>query len=152
MEPYSSQFGGLNFSVTIDNRRLRVRGARTGDETPSLAGPRPPARPSIDDLASSKNVPAYVAVYRRSLRRWRRPFPLQLATQVDASRPGLPSVLWWRCFSRHVVLIGSSPGPYDGDSAWEIERNLGMAGGWQDHYAVRLAASTSWESRLTEKS
>lgn len=157
VEPYSSQFGGRILSVTIDKYAYAFAERGTGDEIAFRSPDRDRAgQASIDDLASlEEDFPLHVAVYRRVIAEFNggTPFPLQLATQVDAppgSGLGSSSALVVAMLLTTCALIGSSPGPYElARLAWEIERvDLGMAGGWQDHkacsgYATNTAA-TGW--------
>ncbi|CNV31224.1 lmbP protein [Mycobacterium tuberculosis] len=156
MEPYSSQFGGRILSVTIDKYAYAFAERGTGDEIAFRSPDRDRAgQASIDDLASlEEDFPLHVAVYRRVIAEFNggTPFPLQLATQVDAppgSGLGSSSALVVAMLLTTCALIGSSPGPYElARLAWEIERvDLGMAGGWQDHYAAAFGGFNFMESR-----
>lgn len=156
VEPYSSQFGGRILSVTIDKYAYAFAERGTGDEIAFRSPDRDRAgQASIDDLASlEEDFPLHVAVYRRVIAEFNggTPFPLQLATQVDAppgSGLGSSSALVVAMLLTTCALIGSSPGPYElARLAWEIERvDLGMAGGWQDHYAAAFGGFNFMESR-----
>ncbi|MEQ0619851.1 D-alpha-D-heptose-7-phosphate kinase, partial [Mycobacterium tuberculosis] len=115
VEPYSSQFGGRILSVTIDNTAYAFAERGTGDEISfARRTATEPAAASIDDLASlEEDFPLHVAVYRRVIAEFNggTPFPLQLATQVDAflsgSGLGSSSALVVAMLLTTCALIGS---------------------------------------------
>lgn len=120
----------------------------------SVPPPPSPSRNGARPRTLEEDFPLHVAVYRRVIAEFNggTPFPLQLATQVDAppgSGLGSSSALVVAMLLTTCALIGSSPGPYElARLAWEIERvDLGMAGGWQDHYAAAFGGFNFMESR-----
>jgi D-glycero-alpha-D-manno-heptose-7-phosphate kinase len=156
VDPYSIEFGGRILNATIDRYAYAFaeRGPGTAVEFRSpdrdCAG-----EADIGDLGSlEEDFSLHVAVYRRVIAEFNggTPFPLQLATQVDAppgSGLGSSSALVVAMLITTCELIGVSPGPYElARLAWEIERvDLGMAGGWQDHYAAAFGGFNFMESR-----
>lgn len=161
VEPYSSQFGGRILSVTIDKYAYAFAERGTGDEIAFRSPDRDRAgQASIDDLASlEEDFPLHVAVYRRVIAEFNggTPFPLQLATQVDAP-PGRGwarrLLWWWRCFSRHV----RSSARRRAHTSWRDwpGKSNGLISAWPvvgKTTTPRLsAASTSWSPAPTEKS
>jgi len=158
VEPYSREFGGRILNATID--RYAYAFAERGRGSRDAVAFRSPDRDRageahIGDLASlEEDFPLHVAVYRRVITEFNggSPFPLDLATQVDAppgSGLGSSSALVVAMLLTTCELIGVSPGPYElARLAWEIERvDLGMAGGWQDHYAASFGGFNFMESR-----
>ena len=159
VDPYSSEFGGRILNATIDRYAYAFaeRGPQTGDTVVFRSPDRDRAGEAhIDDLVSLEDeFPLHVAVYRRVVRDFNggNPFPLALATQVDAppgSGLGSSSALVVAMLLTTCELIGVSPGPYElARLAWEVERvDLGMAGGWQDHYAASFGGFNFMESRV----
>lgn len=156
VEPYSSEFGGRVLNATIDRfaYAFAEHGAHDAVEFRSPDRDRACAAP-IDKLSSLEDdFPLHVAVYRRVAADFNAgaPFPLRLATQVDAppgSGLGSSSALVVAMLVTTCELLGVSPGPYElAQMAWEIERvDLGMAGGWQDHYAAAFGGFNFMEAR-----
>lgn len=161
VEPYSSQFGGRILSVTIDKYAYAFAERGTGDEIAFRSPDRDRAgQASIDDLASlEEDFPLHVAVYRRVIAEFNggTPFPLQLATQVDAppgSGLGSSSALVVAMLLTTCALIGSSPA-HTSWRDWPGKSN-GLISAWPvvgKTTTPRLsAASTSWSPAPTEKS
>lgn len=157
VDPYSTQYGGRILNATID--RYAYAFAERGPDSQNSVSFRSPDRDRIgeahvSELASLEvDFPLHVAVYRRVVEQFRdgKPFPLTLATQVDAppgSGLGSSSALVVAMLLTTCELIGVSTGPYElARLAWEIERvDLGMAGGWQDHYAASFGGFNFMES------
>ncbi len=156
VDPYSSQFGGRILNATID--RYAYAFAERGDghsvefQSPDRARA---AKKDISDLdLLAEDFPLHVAVYRRVVAEFNggEPIALRLATQVDAppgSGLGSSSALVVAMLLTTCELVGASPGPYEiARMAWEVERiDLGMAGGWQDHYAAAFGGFNFMESR-----
>jgi D-glycero-alpha-D-manno-heptose-7-phosphate kinase len=156
VDPYSSEFGGRVLNATIDKYAYAFaeRGAegklcfRSPDRDRAV-------ETEIGDVASLQDsFPLHVAVYRRVVEEFHGgvPFPLDLATQVDAppgSGLGSSSALVVAMLLTTSELVGASLGPYElARMAWEIERvDLGQAGGWQDHYAAAFGGFNFMESR-----
>ena len=155
VEPYSSMYGGRILSATIDRYAYAFAEKGSGD-TLSFASPdRDRAHTTdISDIASlEEDFPLHVAVYRRVIAEFNGgdPFPLQLATQVDAppgSGLGSSSALVVAMLLTTSELLGVTPEPYElARMAWEIERvDLGMAGGWQDQYAAAFGGFNFMET------
>lgn len=156
VDPYSTDFGGRILNATID-RYAYAFAERGSDDTVAFRSPdRDRAgRANTDDLAALEgDFALHVAVYRRVIAEFNggAPFPLHLATQVDAppgSGLGSSSALVVAMLQTTCELIGVTPGPYElARLAWEVERvDLGMAGGWQDHYAAAFGGFNYMESR-----
>jgi D-glycero-alpha-D-manno-heptose-7-phosphate kinase len=156
VDPYSTEFGGRIINATID--RYAYAFAQRGSSS-SVAFHSPDrdraGEAHVDDLAELEDdFPLHVAVYRRVIADFNGgvPFPLQLATQVDAppgSGLGSSSALVVAMLLTTCELLGVTPDPYElARTAWEIERvDLGMAGGWQDHYAAAFGGFNFMESR-----
>lgn len=156
VEPYSTEFGGRILNATIDKYAYAFAERGTEDGVAFRSPDRDRAgRAEINDLASlEEDFPLHVAVYRRVIAEFNggSPFPLKLATQVDAppgSGLGSSSALVVAMLMTTCELIGVSPGPYElARLAWEVERvDLGMAGGWQDHYAAAFGGFNFMETR-----
>ena len=156
VDPYSSEYGGRILSATIDRYAYAFAERGAGDAIAFRSPDRDRGGEAhIDDLASlEEDFPLHVAVYRRVIAEFNggAPFPLQLATQVDAppgSGLGSSSALVVAMLLTTCELIGVSPGQYElARMAWEVERvDLGMAGGWQDHYAAAFGGFNFMESR-----
>jgi len=156
VDPYSAEFGGRILNATID--RYAYAFAERGDD--GFVSFRSPDRARAGEAHISSlgvlqdDFPLHVAVYRRVSREFNGglPFPLRLATQVDAppgSGLGSSSALVVAMLLTTCELLGVSPGPYElARLAWEVERvDLGMAGGWQDHYAAAFGGFNFMESR-----
>lgn len=155
VDPYSSQFGGRILNATIDRYAYAFaeHGHQNSVEFQSPDRDRVGSA-DLDDLSSlAEDFPLHVAVYQRVVAEFNggRRFPLRLATQVDAppgSGLGSSSALVVAMFITTCELLGVSPDPYElARMAWEIERiDLGMAGGWQDHYAAAFGGFNFMES------
>ena len=158
VDPYSTEFGGRVLNATIDKYAYAFAERGTGEAVAFRSPDRDRAgEANIDDLTSLEvGFPLHVAVYRRVIAEFNggTPFPLKLATQVDAppgSGLGSSSALVVAMLITTCELIGVTPGPYElARMAWEVERvDLGMAGGWQDHYAAAFGGFNFMESRPT---
>jgi D-glycero-alpha-D-manno-heptose-7-phosphate kinase len=156
VDPYSTEFGGRILNATIDKYAYAFAERGVGSTVSFRSPDRDRAgRASIDDLVSlEEDFPLHVAVYRRVITEFSggSPFPLHLATQVDAppgSGLGSSSALVVAMLLTTCELIGVNPGPYElARLAWEVERvDLGMAGGWQDHYAAAFGGFNFMEAR-----
>ena len=156
VDPYSSEFGGRVLNATIDRYAYAFAERGSGDMIAFGSPDRDRASEShISNLSSLEaDFPLHVAVYRRVIAEFNggSPFPLKLTTQVDAppgSGLGSSSALVVAMLLTTCELLGVSPGPYElARMAWEIERvDLGMAGGWQDHYAAAFGGFNFIESR-----
>lgn len=156
VEPYSSEFGGRILNATIDRYAYAFAERGTGVSVAFHSPDRDRVgQAHVDDLGSLEDdFPLHVAVYRRAIAEFNggAPMPLELATQVDAppgSGLGSSSALVVAMLLTTCELLGVSPGPYElAQLAWEIERvDLGMAGGWQDHYAAAFGGFNFMESR-----
>lgn len=156
VDPYSTEFGGRILNATIDKYAYAFAERGIGDTVVFQSPDRDrESQAHIDDLASlEEDFPLHVAVYRRVITEFTdgAPFPLHLATQVDAppgSGLGSSSALVVAMLLTTCEHIGVSAGPYElARMAWEIERvDLGMAGGWQDHYAAAFGGFNFMESR-----
>jgi D-glycero-alpha-D-manno-heptose-7-phosphate kinase len=159
VDPYSTEFGGRILNATIDRYAYAFAERGPGSAVAFRSPDRDRAgKADIGDLASlEEDFPLHVAVYRRVIAEFNggAPFPLELATQVDAppgSGLGSSSALVVAMLITTCELIGVSPGPYElARLAWEVERvDLGMAGGWQDHYAAAFGGFNFMESRKGE--
>lgn len=159
VDPYSAEFGGRILNVTID-RYAYAFADRGSDGDPATVSFRSPDRDrsgeaTFDEVSTlEEDFPLHVAVYRRVVAQFNggTAFPLELATQVDAppgSGLGSSSALVVAMLMTTCELLGVSPGPYQlARMAWEIERvDLGMDGGWQDHYAAAFGGFNFMESR-----
>ncbi len=156
VEPYSSEYGGRILNATID-RYAYAFAERRSEGTVAFRSPdrARAGEAHIDDLSSlEEDFPLHVAVYRRVVREFNggKPFAFELATQVDAppgSGLGSSSALVVAMLITTCDLIGVSPGPYElARTAWEVERvDLGMAGGWQDHYGAAFGGFNYMETR-----
>lgn len=156
VEPYSTEFGGRILNATIDKYAYAFGEQGVGDAVGFRSPDRDRAGEAhVGDLAVLEDdFPLHVAVYRRVVAEFNggAPFALQLATQVDAppgSGLGSSSALVVAMLLTTCELIGVSPGPYElARMAWEVERvDLGMSGGWQDHYAAAFGGFNFMESR-----
>jgi D-glycero-alpha-D-manno-heptose-7-phosphate kinase len=156
VDPYSTEFGGRVLNATIDRYAYAFAERRAGDSVAFRSPDRDRTGESgTGDIASLEDdFPLHVAVYRRVTAQFNggEPIPLDLSTQVDAppgSGLGSSSALVVAMLLTTCELIGVSPGPYElARMAWEIERvDLGMAGGWQDHYAAAFGGFNFIESR-----
>ena len=156
VDPYSSEYGGRILNATIDRYAYAFAERGVGDAVTF----RSPDMNRVGESdfgglsALEKDFPLHVAVYRRVIVEFNggHPFPLDLATKVDAppgSGLGSSSALVVAMLNTTCGLVGVSPGPYElARMAWEIERiDLGMAGGWQDHYAAAFGGFNFMESR-----
>ncbi len=156
VEPYSSEFGGRVLNATIDRYAYAFAERASGESVAFHSPDRDRVGEAhVNDLDSlSDDFPLHVAVYRRVIADFHdgTPVSLELATQVDAppgSGLGSSSALVVAMLITTCELLGVSPGPYElAKLAWEIERvDLGMAGGWQDHYAAAFGGFNFMESR-----
>ena len=156
VQPYSGEFGGRILNATIDRYAYAFAERVAGDTVAFRSPDRDRAgEADMGDLTSlEEDFPLHVAVYRRVVAGFNggTPFPLELATQVDAppgSGLGSSSALVVAMLLTTCELIGVSPGAYElARMAWEVERvDLGMAGGWQDHYAAAFGGFNFMESR-----
>jgi len=156
VDPYSSEYGGRILNATIDRYAYAFAEWGTGDAVAFRSPDRDRAgEAAFGDLSSLEDDFAlHVAVYRRVSAEFNggAPFPLQLATQVDAppgSGLGSSSALVVAMLNTTCGLLGVSPDPYElARMAWDVERvDLGMAGGWQDHYAAAFGGFNFMESR-----
>jgi D-glycero-alpha-D-manno-heptose-7-phosphate kinase len=156
VEPYTTEFGGRILNSTIDRYAYAFAERGTGSTIAFQSPDRDRAgQADIANLESlEEEFPLHVAVYRRVIAEFNggNPFPLKLATQVDAppgSGLGSSSALVVAMLLTTCELFGVSPGPYElARMAWEVERvDLGMAGGWQDHYAAAFGGFNFMESR-----
>ena len=158
VDPYSAEFGGRILNVTIDRYAYAFAGlSPDGETTVAFRSPdrdRSGEARAKDLALLEEDFPLHVAVYRRVVAEFNggNPFPLNLATQVDAppgSGLGSSSALVVAMLLTTCELLGVSPGPYQlARMAWEVERvDLGMAGGWQDHYAAAFGGFNFMESR-----
>ena len=156
VDPYSTEFGGRILNATIDRYAYafaeRGEGAAVAFQSPDR---QRAGEAHFADLSALENdFPLHVAVYKRVIKEFNggAPLPLRLATQVDAppgSGLGSSSALVVAMLLTTCELVGVSPGPYElARMAWEVERvDLGMAGGWQDHYAAAFGGFNFMESR-----
>lgn len=159
VEPYSSDFGGRVLNATIDRYAYSFAEARSGDSVVFQSPDRNRigmAHPG-DLSALEDDFPLHVAVYRRVIKDFNAgvPIPIELATQVDAppgSGLGSSSALVVAMLLTTCELVGVSPDSYElARMAWEVERvDLGMAGGWQDHFAAAFGGFNFMESRRNE--
>jgi D-glycero-alpha-D-manno-heptose-7-phosphate kinase len=156
VDPYSSEFGGRILNATIDRYAYAFAEHGTEDTVAFRSPDRDRAgRADIGDLSAlEEDFALHVAVYRRVIAEFNggTAFPLKLATQVDAppgSGLGSSSALVVAMLITTCDLIGVSPGPYElARLARDIERvDLGMAGGWQDHYAAAFGGFNFMEAR-----
>lgn len=156
VDPYSTEFGGRILNATIDRYAYAFAERGSGDAIAFLSPDRDRAgRGTMNDLAGlEEDFPLHVAVYRRVITEFHggSPIPLTLATQVDAppgSGLGSSSALVVAMLVTTCDLIGVTPSPYElARLAWEVERvDLGMAGGWQDHYAAAFGGFNYMENR-----
>ena len=156
VDPYSTEFGGRILNATIDRYAYAFAERKDGDVVAFRSPDRDRAgKATTNELASlEEDFPLHVAVYRRVVKEFNNgiPFPLELATQVDAppgSGLGSSSALVVAMLLTTCELVGVTPGPYEiARLAWEVERvDLGMAGGWQDHYATAFGGFNFMESR-----
>ncbi len=156
VEPYSTQYGGRILNATIDKYAYAfVEHGPDGAVAFSSPDRDRAGEADIDGLAAlEEDFPLHVAVYRRVVAEFNggAPLPLRLATQVDAppgSGLGSSSALVVAMLMTTCEFIGVSPGPYElARMAWEVERvDLGMAGGWQDHYAAAFGGFNFMETR-----
>ena len=156
VDPYSSEYGGRILNATIDRYAYAFAEWGSGDAVDFRSPDRDRAgEAAFGDLSSLEDDFAlHVAVYRRVIAEFNggAPFPLQLATQVDAppgSGLGSSSALVVAMLNTTCGLLGVSPDPYElARMAWDVERvDLGMAGGWQDHYAAAFGGFNFMESR-----
>jgi D-glycero-alpha-D-manno-heptose-7-phosphate kinase len=156
VDPYSTEFGGRVLNATIDKYAYAFAERGVGGKLCFRSPDRDRAvETDIGDVASlQESFPLHVAVYRRVVEEFHGgvPFPLDLATQVDAppgSGLGSSSALVVAMLITTSELVGASLGPYElARMAWEIERvDLGQAGGWQDHYAAAFGGFNFMESR-----
>ena len=156
VDPYSAEFGGRILNATIDRYAYAFAERGESDEITFLSPDRDRAGSgTFADLAGLEaDFALHAAVYRRVTADFNNgvPFPLKLATQVDAppgSGLGSSSALVVAMLITTCELIGAAPSPYElARLAWEIERvDLGMAGGWQDHYAAAFGGFNFMENR-----
>lgn len=156
VEPYSTEFGGRVLNATIDKYAYAFAERTTNGKLCFRSPDRDrTVETDIGDIASLQEAfPLHVAVYRRVVKEFNGGvcFPLDLATQVDAppgSGLGSSSALVVAMLLTTSELVGASLGPYElARMAWEIERvDLGLAGGWQDHYAAAFGGFNFMESR-----
>lgn len=156
VDPYSTEFGGRILNATIDRYAYAFAERASGTAVVFRSPDRDcEGECGVDNLASLEGeFPLHVAVYRRVIAEFNggTPIPLHLATQVDAppgSGLGSSSALVVAMLVTTCELIGVTPGPYElARLAWEIERvDLGMAGGWQDHYAAAFGGFNFMEAR-----
>ena len=156
VDPYSSEYGGRILNATIDRYAYAFAERGQGDSVAFRSPDRDRAgEATIDDLGClEEDFPLHVAVYRRVIAEYTggTPFPLRLATQVDAppgSGLGSSSALVVAMLVTTCDLLGVTPSPYElARMAWEVERvDMGMAGGWQDHYAAAFGGFNFMESR-----
>lgn len=156
VDPYTREYGGRILNATIDKYAYAFAERGVGDVIVFRSPDRDRVgEANICDLASlEEDFPLHVAVYRRVISEFNggTPFPLKLATQVDAppgSGLGSSSALVVAMLLTTCELLGVSPGPYElARMAWEVERvDLAMAGGWQDHYAAAFGGFNFMESR-----
>lgn len=156
VDPYSAEYGGRILNATIDRYAYAFAEAGCGEHIAFESPDRD--RSGEADIAELRcledDFPLHVAVYRRVMAEFNggSPFPIRLATQVDAppgSGLGSSSALVVAMLITTCELIGITPGPYElARLAWEVERvDLGMAGGWQDHYAAAFGGFNYMESR-----
>jgi D-glycero-alpha-D-manno-heptose-7-phosphate kinase len=155
VDPYSTEFGGRILNATIDKYAYAFAELGSDDSVEFRSPDRDcVGRASMFDISSlEQKFPLHVAVYRRVAYEFNggAPFPLQLATQVDAppgSGLGSSSALVVAMLTTTCELLGVTPGAYElARMAWEVERvDLGMAGGWQDHYAAAFGGFNFMES------
>ncbi|WNG90462.1 D-alpha-D-heptose-7-phosphate kinase [Mycobacterium sp. ITM-2016-00317] len=160
VDPYSTEFGGRILNATIDRYAYAFAERCDGDTIAFRSPDRDRAGTgTFADLESLKDdFPLHVAVYRRVIGELNRgePIPLTLATQVDAppgSGLGSSSALVVAMLITTCELIGTTLSPYElARLAWEVERvDLGMAGGWQDHYAAAFGGFNFMENRPNEE-
>lgn len=156
VEPYSTQYGGRILTATIDKFAYAFVEGRSDNSITFRSPDRDgTTEAAITDLASlERGFPLHAAVYRRVIDEFHAgvPVPLRLATQVDAapgSGLGSSSALIVAMLMAMCELIGVTPGPYElARLAWEVERvDLGLAGGWQDHYAAAFGGFNYLETR-----
>ena len=156
VEPFSREHGGRILNATIDRFAYAFAEGGSGDAVAFRSPDRERAGESDFGGLSclEEDFPLHVAVYRRVINEFNggEPFPLKLATQVDAppgSGLGSSSALVVAMLITTLELVGVSPNPYElARLAWEVERvDLGMSGGWQDHYAAAFGGFNFMESR-----
>lgn len=156
VDPYSEEFGGRILNATIDRYAYAFAERADGDFISFRSPDRARAGEAhVSDLSSLEgDFPLHVAVYKRVTKELNggAPLPIRLATQVDAppgSGLGSSSALVVAMLLTTSELVGVSPNPYElARMAWEVERvDLGMAGGWQDHYAAAFGGFNFMESR-----
>lgn len=156
VEPYSSQYGGRILNATIDRYAYAFAERVPGDVVTFRSPDRDRSGSApFDNLGSlEQDFPLHTAVYRRVTEEFNNgaPFAMHLSTQVDAppgSGLGSSSALVVSMLLTTAELLGVALGPYEvAQMAWEIERvDLGMAGGWQDHYAAAFGGFNFMESR-----
>lgn len=155
VDPYSSEYGGRVLNATIDKYAYAYAEAVTGDLEFYSPDRQRSGRAAPTDCAELRDdFGLHVAVYERMMSDFNggNRIPIKLATQVDAppgSGLGSSSALVVALITAVADLLNVALGPYElARLAWEIERvDLGMAGGWQDHYAAAFGGFNYIESR-----
>ena len=156
VDPYSTKFGGRILNATIDRFAYAfVEPGPTGRVVFRSPDRDRTGEADLNDLTSLEDeFPLHVAVYRRIVTQFNNgaPISIDLATQVDAppgSGLGSSSALVVAMLLTTCEFIGVSPDRYElARMAWQVERvDLGMAGGWQDHYAAAFGGFNFMESR-----
>ena len=155
VSPYSEKYGGRVLNVTIDKYAYAYAESspdgliRFDSPDRQRNGSCEPA--DVDGLSSEFGL--HVAVYRRMIDQFNNgeDAPVSLVTQVDAppgSGLGSSSAVVVAMVVAFAELLKVSLGQYElARLAWEIERqDLGLAGGWQDHYAAVFGGFNYMES------
>lgn len=156
VSPFSETHGGRVLNATIDRWAYAFvePGAAGGDVLFASPDRRRTGRASPRDVRSlSDDFALHVAAYERvmvDLNDGVR-VPLSLSTQVDAppgSGLGSSSALVVAMTQVLCDVVGASLGPYAlARLAWRIEReDLGLAGGWQDHFAATFGGFNYMET------
>ncbi|NIJ04963.1 D-alpha-D-heptose-7-phosphate kinase [Frigoribacterium faeni] len=156
VSPYSETHGGRILNATIDRfAYASVEPGAAGDDVLFDSPDRQcTGRAAPGDVRSlADDFALHVAVYERvmtDLNGGER-VPLRLSTQVDAppgSGLGSSSALVVAMTQALGDVVGASLDPYAlARLAWQVEReDLGLAGGWQDHFAATFGGFNYMET------
>jgi len=156
VSPYSETHGGRVLNATIDRYAYAsVEPGAAGDDV-LFDSPdrRCTGRAAPDDVRSlTDDFALHVAVYERVMTDLNDGVrvPLRLSTQVDAppgSGLGSSSALVVAMTQVLCDVVGASLDPYAlARLAWQVEReDLGLAGGWQDHFAATFGGFNYMET------